>query len=610
MPRLQCFARNVDLPRAIARRSTWAEFWPVGQILTGHARHLHIAVLLALALSAALLVAGCRQAPPHSRTTETVAATRGGHLIVNVRTEPQSFSWYTRHDGTTQLLTLLTQARLVRVNRQSQVIEPWLAESWTRSEDGLRYTLKLRPNVAFADGHPFTADDVVFSFRAAYAPNSALADSFHANGKRLHAKAVTPTTVEIVFPGPFGPGLRLLDNLPILPKHKLQDALDAGAFAEAWGLSTPLTAITGLGPFVLSDYAPGQRMVFTRNDRYFRRDADGTSLPYLDRITVEIVPEQDAQILRLQTGQSDMPAYEVRPEDYAPLKRAADKGAIQLIDVGPALDADGLWFNLRPNAFKTDARAGWIQRDELRQAISLAVDRQAFADTVFLGAATPVFGPITPTNKLWYSDEVPRTPHDLARAKSLLATIGLEDRNGDGLLENPQGTPARFTLLTQKGQTALERGAAVIRDHLKPLGLTVNVVALEGNALVSQFLSGKPYDAVYFHLSTSDTDPALNADFWMSSGGAHVWNPGQQTPSTDWERKMDEVIERHTTTLDERERQRVFTEAQKIFAEHLPMVHFAAPRIYVAATKRVKNLTPTALRPQLLWSADTIAVTP
>jgi peptide/nickel transport system substrate-binding protein len=229
---------------------------------------------------------------------------------------------------------------------------------------------------------------------------------------------------------------------------------------------------------------------------------------------------------------------------------------------------------------------------------------------VFLGAAAPVFGPVTPANKLWHSGEVPRTPHDVARAKSLLATIGLADRDGDRLLEDGRGTPARFTLLTQKGQTALERGAAVIRDQLKALGVVVDVVALEGNALVSQFLSGKPYDAVYFILGTSDTDPALNADFWTTSGGAHVWNPRQKTPATEWERRIDEAFAIHATSLDERERQRAFTEVQKIFAEHLPMVHFAAPRIYVAASRRVKNLAPAALRPQLLWSADTISVTP
>ena len=153
---------------------------------------------------------------------------------------------------------------------------------------------------------------------------------------------------------------------------------------------------------MLSEYAAGQRLVFTRNPRYFRKDAAGTPLPLLDRIVVEIVPDQSAEILRLEAGQTDISEREIRLEDYAPLKRAADAGRLKLFDLGVAVDADSFWFNLKPGAFAGDPRAAWIQRDELRQAISLAVDRKAFADTVYLGAAVPVFGPVTPGNKTWY----------------------------------------------------------------------------------------------------------------------------------------------------------------------------------------------------------------
>ncbi len=91
-------------------------------------------------------------------------------------------------------------------------------------------------------------------------------------------------------------------------------------------------------------------------------------------------------MLRLDAGRIDMTGSELRPEDYAPLKRAADAGRVQLLDLGVASDPDSFWINLRPGAFAKDPRAGWMQRDELRQAISLAVDRQVFADTVYLGA--------------------------------------------------------------------------------------------------------------------------------------------------------------------------------------------------------------------------------
>ena len=101
--------------------------------------------------------------------------------------------------------------------------------------------------------------------------------------------AIDPLTVVIAFAAPFGPGLRLLDNLPILPRHKLEPR-SAGTFAGAWGLSTPPSELAGLGPFVLSEYVPGQRLVLTRNPRYFRKDADGAPLPYLDRVTSRSSP--------------------------------------------------------------------------------------------------------------------------------------------------------------------------------------------------------------------------------------------------------------------------------------------------------------------------------
>jgi peptide/nickel transport system substrate-binding protein len=527
---------------------------------------------------------------------------------VSVRTEPRSFCRCISPDATTYLVTLLTQARLVRVNQATGEIEPWLAESWTRSDDGLRYVIKLRPNIQFSDGTPLTADDVVFSLAAGYDPASTIADSLQVLGKKLQATAMDRLTVAIDFPGPFGPGLRVLDDLSILSKQKLEAALTSGRFASAWGLMTALKDIVGLGPFVLADYRPGERLIFERNRHYFRTDDRGAQLPHLDRVIMEIVPDQDAQVLKLQAGETDTEASEVRPEDYAPLKEAAGHGLLQLLDLGVAADPDGFWINLRPGVFDRDPRRAWIQRDELREAISAAVDRQLFADTVFLGAATPVFGPITPSNRQWYSDQVPRPAHDVSRARQLLAQIGLIDRNHDGIVEDATGTPARFTLLTAKGQTALENGARVIRDELKKIGLSVDVVSLDGNALVQKFVSSNEYDAVYFHLTTTSTDPALNADFWSSRGIAHIWNPGQKTPATEWERQIDELMTQNASALDDATRKAAFVEVQKVFAAHQPMVYFAAPRVFVAASTRMTNLTPALSRPQLLWAADTIAV--
>ena len=178
--------------------------------------------LMALGVAVLLASSACGSAEPRDGQKQTISApARGGELVVAVRTEPKSFSWYTQHDATTQDVTFLTQARLVRVNRVTQDIEPWLAESWTRSRRRTRYTLKLRPNVTFADGHPFTADDVAVFVRGGVRPEGRQpADGRHmtVGGKPLAVAAPDPLDRRHHLPGHFAPGLRILDNLPILPQ--------------------------------------------------------------------------------------------------------------------------------------------------------------------------------------------------------------------------------------------------------------------------------------------------------------------------------------------------------------------------------------------------------
>src|SRR4029077_13246425 len=96
------------------------------------------------------------------------------------------------------------------------------------------------------------------------------------------------------------------DQVTILPKHKLEAAYAAGPFAQAWGGATPPADIVGLGPFVLKEYTPGQRLVFDRNPNYWRKAPDGQGLPYLDRVILEIVPDQHADLMPLQRSATEL----------------------------------------------------------------------------------------------------------------------------------------------------------------------------------------------------------------------------------------------------------------------------------------------------------------
>jgi peptide/nickel transport system substrate-binding protein len=226
-------ARRNVLSRLVAHQFPRPVFWPLSQLLTGQPRPFAFTIAIAVAVS---LTAGCRREPgPASTTPSSTRVERGGEIAASIRAEPRSFNRYVARDTGTALFAQLTTAKLIRINQVTQELEPWLAESWNASADGLHVTLKLRRDVTFSDGHPFTADDVLFSFDAAYdeKASTVINDAIRVAGKKLTATAVDSHTVEITFPAPFAPGVRLLDGLPMLPKHKLEPALKAGTFASS-----------------------------------------------------------------------------------------------------------------------------------------------------------------------------------------------------------------------------------------------------------------------------------------------------------------------------------------------------------------------------------------
>lgn len=532
-------------------------------------------------------------------------------MVASVRSEPATFNRFvpSGQSFATDILTRLTQATLVRLNRATGEIEPWLATGWTIGADGRTYTITLRDGIVFSDGAPFTSADVLFSFQAVYDTNvnSPLASSVEVEGKALQVSAPDPHTVVISFPTRFAPGLALLDNLPIYPKHQLQAALDAHTFTQAWGNTTPPGSMAGLGPFVLTGYVPGQRLTFSRNPHYWRKDASGAALPYLDAIDMQVVTSADAEMLRMEAGTLDvMTQADVPPQQIAAVRRLRDQGKLQLVDVGVGVDPNTLWFNLVPSAAAAAAKP-YLQRVEFRQAISYAVDREAIASTVYLGAAVPIYGPITPGNRTWYSDAAPKYPHDPTRAKSLLAGLGLIDRNRDGMLEDPAGRPVRFSILTQSNSLR-EAMATMIQAQLKDVGIAVDVDARDVQSIFGQWGKGS-YESILFGFQSSAFDPAMDLDLWLSSGSLHVWNAQQRTPSTPWERRIDELMQQQEAAGSLAERQRLFAEVQRIFGENLPELYFVAPKISVAMTHRVGGATPVVLDPKIFWNPDVLYVT-
>jgi peptide/nickel transport system substrate-binding protein len=435
-----------------------------------------------------------------------------------------------------------------------------------------------------------------------------MAPNFYIDGKPLVVRAVDETTVTIAFPAPYGPGLVLLDPLPMLPRHALEPAFKAGKFRDAWGVSTPPKDIVGTGPFVISAYEPGQKVTLTRNPKFWRTSDRGTPLPYIDELDLVIVQEQNAETLRLESGDVDLMNDFVRPEDYVALRNLEKKGGVSMVEAGVEIAPSALWFNLVPGAAAVKDRP-WLQKEELRRAISYAADRQAIVNVVYSGAGVPVYGPITPGHGEWYLPDLPKTETDLNKAKQLLASIGLTDTNGDGMLEDAAGKPARFTLFSQKGNTVRERTSAVLAEQLKKIGLQVDIV-LEDPTKLGDRVGHAEFEVMFFGVDSGLTDPSLNQEMWLSSGQFHFWHPSQKTPATDWEKTIDDAMRQTAQTMDREARHKSFAVAQRTLAEHLPMLNFAAAKVTVAMNSRLRGAMPIVIKPPVLWNAEMLSLSP
>ena len=204
----------------------------------------------------------------------------------------------------------------------------------------------LRRGLRFSDGRPLDADDVVFTFRCYLDERNASPqrDLLVIGGKPVGVRKLDAYRVAFDLAQPYAAAERIFDSLAILPRHLLEKAQEEGRLAAAWGLATPPAEMAGLGPFRLKSYVPGERIVLERNPHYWKVDAAGQALPYLDELVFLLVPSDDAQVVRFKAGETDVISRLSAP-NFALLSAEASK-ARRLQDLGAGLDYTFLFFNL------------------------------------------------------------------------------------------------------------------------------------------------------------------------------------------------------------------------------------------------------------------------
>src|ERR1051326_316905 len=267
----------------------------------------------------------------------------GGRLVVAQRSEPKTLNPVIAADAPSREVIGRITADLIHINRATQQTEPALAKSWSLSKDGRVFTVKLRHGVRFSDSHPFDADDVIFSFQVYLDEkiHSPQRDLLVVGGKPISVEKIDPYTVRFTLAQPYAAAERIFDSVAILPKHLLEKPYKAGNFAQTWSLTTSADQIAGLGPFSVKQYVTGQKIVLGRNPYYWKADQNKNRLPYLDELVFLFVGNEDAQVLRFQSGETDI-INRVGAENYSLLSKESGNDRTALLDLGPSLEYDFL----------------------------------------------------------------------------------------------------------------------------------------------------------------------------------------------------------------------------------------------------------------------------
>jgi peptide/nickel transport system substrate-binding protein len=563
---------------------------------------------LTLALQIACLTQTAKAAPQDYATMAGEAGDAGGNLVVALRSEPKTLNPVLSVDATSREIIGAMQADLIHINRETQRTEPSLAKSWTISSDGKTYVLQLRQGLNFSDGTPFSADDVVFSF-ALYLDeklHSPQRDLLILDDKPIAVKKLSAYSVEFDLPKPYGPGERLFDGLAILPKHLLEKPYREGKFPQTWGATTQASELAGLGPFVLKSYEPGQQLVLQRNPNYWKKDPRGNSLPYLSGLLFVFVQNEDAQVVKFQAGETHV-IERLNADNFSVLLKDAKAKGECLRDLGPGLEIQFLALNqnsLDSAKFHDLAeKQAWFRDLKFRQAVSLAMDRKGMARLVYAGRATPIWGNVSPGNKLWLNTSLPRPERSIEDARKLLQSAGYSWDSAGALLDSRK-KPVTFTIIVSSSNAQRSKLAALAQDDLKQLGMNVQVVPMEFRALVDRVLNTKDYEAVLMNLVNGDADPTPEMNLWLSSGETHLWDLGEAKPATPWEAELDRLMESQMTTSDFAARKRLYDRVQEIVGQNLPFIFLVSPNILVGAQSAVGNFRPGILEPYALWNVE------
>ena len=425
----------------------------------------------------------------------------------------------------------------------------WFLATEYSTEDGLTYTFKLRDDVKWSDGEPFTADDVVFTYSEMEKEENlgwAYSQLVYDQGT-VDIKKVDDYTVSFTFPFKTPTALEMLSQIFIMPEHIYKDVSDYEH--NDYNMNS-----IGTGPYQAVEYVPGSYVKFKRNENYFK------GKPEIENIVFRIIENSDTAILALQSGEVD--AYQAIPSE------------VEKID----LEAN----NLETFSY-SEGRVGYLMINaknvpdqKVRQAILFALNKDDMNKASYLSEEfylTPYT--FLPPISQFYSEDVEKYTQNIEKSKQLLEEAGVKD--------------LKLKVGYSGSDTAQTAQALLVQQQLSEVGITVELDAADSTALSTQMHSADNDYDMYFGGYIMGIDPDTFSSLF-ESGGAYNYMYYQDS-------EVDELFEKGRTENDETKRKETYNELQAKIQDLATFYPITSNNKILVVNKRIKGVEDAKLVP-------------
>ncbi|MBI1979579.1 MAG: peptide-binding protein [Elusimicrobia bacterium] len=430
---------------------------------------------------------------------------------------------------------------LVKYDSQIQLIGD-LAESWDISKDGLTFRFHLKHNVFWHDGHPFTAEDVLYTYERLVDPE--VKTPYSSNFDKVKKfEVLDPHTLRITYKEPFVPALESW-GMGIVPRHVFADA-KGKAFNEHPANKRPI----GTGPYRFKEWKVDEKIVLESNPNYFG------GKPHIARYVFRIIPDNAVEFLELRNKTID--TMVLTPDQYRAYEEFFD-GYKRFRFPRGAYSYFG--FNLKNPLF---------QEKRVRLAIAHAIDKKALVNGVLLGMGQSATGPFLPLS--WsFNPEVKDFEYLPELSKKILSEEGWADTNGDGILDK-NGRPFQFTLITNQGNKLRSLTAEILQQQLKKIGIKMQIRIVEWSTFIKNFIDKRQFEAVILGWALSPDPDIYN--IWHSSQK----KDGQYNFVSYDNPEVDRLLEEGRRSFNLEKRKQIYQKVHTLIHDDIPYIFLYYP---------------------------------